>query len=125
MSMNRRHILVIEDDEGIRETLKDVLELDGYEVSTAANGLEALSLLERGDPPPCLIFLDLMMPVMNGWEFLEAIRNRTGREADIPVVVVSAAADVADAGGRFGCRVMKKPPDIDHLLDTARRYCAA
>jgi len=118
-----RHILVIEDEADLRETLRDFLELVGFQVETATNGREGLDKLDAIGHP-CLIMLDLMMPVMNGWQFLESIRSdsRPGRAA-IPVVVVSAAADVSDVQSRYGCRSLGKPVDIDRLLALANQHC--
>jgi CheY-like chemotaxis protein len=79
-------VLIVEDDEAIRETLRELLEFEGFEVATAANGREAVSQLQRTERP-CLILLDLMMPVMNGWEFLRK-RREDLTIATIPVVVV-------------------------------------
>jgi len=118
-------ILIIEDETDLRDTLCDLLELEGFEVVSAANGHEGLAVLERGDPP-CLILLDLMMPVMNGWEFLEALRQRPAlRPPDLPIAVVSAAADLSEVGERYGCTVLKKPVRIDQLLALAQTHCGA
>lgn len=121
-------ILIIEDNAEIRETLRDVFELEGYAVELAENGQAGLSAATRADPP-CLILLDLMMPVMDGWQFLQAIKA-PGCEvlARVPVVVVSGIADhaaVSDLKDRYGCDVVRKPPDIDCLLALARRHCCA
>jgi CheY-like chemotaxis protein len=122
--MNCHSILVVEDDEGIRESMRDLLELEGYEVQTAENGEIGLRMIEDLESP-CVILLDLMMPVMDGWQFLQALRDGADPErARIPVIVVSAAADVADVKSRFGCDVMSKPVDVDRLLDTTRRVCS-
>src|SRR5690606_28206772 len=86
-------ILVVEDDADIREVLREVLEVEGFTVRTADNGkvgLEALEEIGR----PCLILLDLMMPVMNGLEFLAALRARSAPRSP-PVVIVSAYSDIA------------------------------
>lgn len=119
-------ILIVEDDRDIRETLCFLLEINGYAVLTAENGRVGLDLLEVHEPP-CLIFLDLMMPVMDGRQFLEAIRSRPGSIlATIPVTIVSGMADGAlqmELDSRLGCTIVRKPPDVDLLLDLARRYC--
>ena len=65
-------ILIVDDDEAIRETLSQVLELSGFDSITSSNGQEALALL-RSSTPPCLVLLDLMMPIMNGWAFMDAV----------------------------------------------------
>jgi CheY-like chemotaxis protein len=116
-------IVIIEDDAGIRESLKDLLEMEGFSVQTAANGAEGLQLIGQIDRP-CLILLDLMMPVMDGWEFLEVMKSRPDSMlATIPVTVVSAAADLGDIKGRYGCEVIRKPVDIDRLLGVAQQFC--
>ncbi|WP_029526033.1 response regulator [Polaromonas glacialis] len=118
-----RHILLIEDETDLRETLKELLELIGFEVETAANGREGLANLETKGRP-CLIMLDLMMPVMNGWQFLETLKKDPQHgQAAIPVVVVSAAADMVEIQAQYGCRSLSKPVDIDRLLGMAHEHC--
>ena len=117
------HIVVIEDDADLRETMKELLEMEGFSVLTAANGREGLNLIER-DGGPCLILLDLMMPVMNGWEFLDAMqRNGQDLLAKTKVAVVSAAADMAEVQQQYGCSVLKKPVSIDRLFALAHAAC--
>ena len=112
-------ILVVEDNDDVREMMTVTLELEEHEVYAAANGRQALTQLENG-LRPCLILLDLMMPVMNGWEFRSALK-RDPRFKDIPVVVVSAAGGdiVSQAAGLF----IPKPIDVDTLLDVVCDYC--
>jgi CheY-like chemotaxis protein len=118
-----RHILLIDDETDLRETLKELLELMGFQVETAANGREGLAKLETKGPP-CLIMLDLMMPVMNGWQFLDAIqKDPVHGNGLIPVIVVSAAADVIELQSQYGCRSLTKPVDIDRLLTMAHEHC--
>src|SRR4051812_7004066 len=81
-------ILVVEDDPDIRDAIRSVLEDEGYKVNTAVNGRDGLDALSKM-PPPCLILLDMMMPVMSGYEFLAHLR-RQEHLAPIPVIVVSA-----------------------------------
>lgn len=114
-------VLVVEDDLDIRETFQQLLEIEGYRVLTAGNGQEGIDVLKRADELPCLILLDLMMPVMNGWEFLE-VQKSDPKIARIPVVVVTAAGKekertVSAAG------FLKKPIELDTLLATVARYC--
>lgn len=111
--------LVIEDDEAIRDSLKLVLELEGYSVFTAANGKEGLELLKTM-PRPCIIFLDLMMPIMNGWEFIDAI-EKDDILAEIPVIIVSAFVDKGKTTHAKG--IVKKPVDINDLLKFVNKYC--
>lgn len=117
------HIVVIEDDADLRETLKDLLEMEGFRVVTASNGREGMHQIEQTGQP-CLILLDLMMPVMNGWEFLEALRReKPAPLAQTPVAVVSAAADVADVEQDYGCSVLKKPVSLERLFALAHAHC--
>ncbi|HWX35745.1 MAG TPA: response regulator, partial [Steroidobacteraceae bacterium] len=85
-------ILVVEDERGQREALAEVLSRLGYEVQCAANGSEALELMRHSESLPGLILLDLMMPVMDGWEF-RAQQRKDRALADVPVVVLSALGD--------------------------------
>ncbi len=110
-------LLVVEDDPDIREALSDLLEGEGYAVRTAANGVEALHRL-AAKPRPCVILLDLMMPVMNGWEFLVE-KNRSQALSQIPVVVVSAV----NGGAPNVSAIMPKPLDVDRLLSIVRALC--
>ena len=112
-------VLVIEDDPDIRDTLRQILEFEHYAVQTAHNGKEGLDLL-RSMGRPCLILLDLMMPVMNGWEFLSE-KNGDILVAPIPVVVISAAGERAKDTPAHG--YIKKPIDLDLLLSVVKRYC--
>lgn len=115
-------ILVVEDDTSIREMLRLMLELEGYRIYVAANGEEGLTTLRSlGEKDrPCLILLDLMMPVMNGWQFVEALGEQT-MLATIPVVVVTAFGDKSKTLKSSG--VLKKPIELDALFSMVRRYC--
>lgn len=112
-------VLVVEDEEELREMVRDALELNGYAVVTASDGREALEKL-AGIERLCLVLLDLLMPRMNGWEFVEALRARS-EIASVPVVVQSSAPASAPAGV---ARVLQKPVMFDHLLSVVREYCA-
>jgi two-component system response regulator MprA len=116
-------VLVVEDEEGIRTTLADALQDEGYEVATATNGAEALQLVR--DTEPDAIVLDLMMPIMDGRAFLEACR-REQRCAATPVLVVSAyrrLAEVAATELRVDA-YMPKPFHLDALLEAVERLVA-
>jgi CheY-like chemotaxis protein len=119
-------ILVVEDDDAIRGLVSDVLRDDGYDVSEAANGAEALVCV--GDHRPDLIVLDLMMPVMDGWQFVEEC-HRTAQCDDVPIVVTSASHDLprtADRLRSLGVRTcLAKPFDVDGLLALVERYVAS
>lgn len=122
MSRCCRTILVVEDDPDIAESLSDVLESEGYVVVTAENGLEGLNCL-RDIGKPCLIFLDLMMPVMSGGEFLAVLR-RDQKYESVPVVVVSAWPREATQVSAQSQGFVKKPVALEALLETADRFCA-
>ena len=83
-------VLVIDDDEGIREGIVDLLEEEGFAAVGAANGLEALNFLSETKQVPSLILLDLMMPVLDGWTFCK-VRQGVAMLMEIPVVAISAA----------------------------------
>ena len=115
----KNNTLVVEDDEAIRESLKLILEFEGYTVYTASNGKEGLEILKK-IPRPCIIFLDLMMPIMNGWDFIEAVEKDVVL-ATIPVVIVSA---FADSGRNLHVKgIVKKPVNIDDLMKFSNQYC--
>jgi len=110
-----KSILLVEDDALIRDGLALVLQAASYVVRHAADGQEALRAL-RSLPLPDLILLDMVMPVMNGWEFLHARPAESPAASAIPVIVFSAAYEVApraaDALTRWGVvRVLNKPAD--------------
>ena len=116
-AQRKRTVLVVDDDYDLRETLRDVLEDEGYLVQTAANGQEALDCLHDGSVPE-VVLVDLMMPVMDGWHFLDELQ-RDSSLADIPVVVMSASRD----GGRsLDDKVfLSKPLDYHTLVTTVAR----
>ena len=116
-------VLIVDDDGGIRGVLSEILQDEGHRVESAGNGLEALRKLE-GSTRPCLILLDLMMPVMNGWEFMSRRSEMDGVSA-IPVVVISADVNVgANASSLGAAGFLEKPIDLDRLLTTVDEYCS-
>jgi CheY-like chemotaxis protein len=113
----RAHILVVEDDLDIRESMTEILEDRGYEVSTAADGVQALQRLAEGARKPDLILLDLMMPNMNGLEFREE-QLKSAEHAAIPVAIISADGNIKEKAQRV--RVdgfLRKPLKIEPLMD--------
>jgi CheY-like chemotaxis protein len=115
------HILIVEDDAETREDLAFLLRHQGFEVTTAANGLEALEQVRT--EKPCIILLDLMMPVMDGWQF----RTKQLAEPDIatvPVIVISGVADRRHHPAELNAVAMlAKPIEMERLLDAVRRLC--
>jgi CheY-like chemotaxis protein len=116
----RPTIFIVEDDPDTREMLGRFLELEGFIVRTAANGQQALEQLASG-PDVCVILLDLMMPVMDGWQFRrEQVRRQ--ELAAIPVIVVSAAG--RDRLQQIQANAyLSKPVDLDELLTQINQFC--
>jgi DNA-binding response OmpR family regulator len=108
-----RMILVVDDDPDILQTLALCLSTEGYRVSMAANGQEALLVLER-DKPACIL-LDLMMPVMDGWQFVAELDRRGKRKA--PLLILSADRAVQGHAAKLRADAyLAKPFDLDELL---------
>ena len=112
-------VLVIDDDEGIRTAMAEILELLGYEVTVAVDGQEAVDLLEVGLEPSAIV-LDMMMPRMDGWAFLSRIRADP-KFQDVPVVVASAVAIECPTGADAW---LQKPFDLTDLDREVARLCA-
>lgn len=112
-------ILLVEDDHDTRVSIRQNLEAEGYFVFSAANGQQALELLER-IKPPCLILVDLVMPLMNGIEFIERVEANPALHL-IPLVVVSAFPALAKSS--IAKAIIQKPMDLKVLIDTVREYC--
>ena len=120
-----RSVLVVEDDPDIRESVVEVLQDEGYTVLAAADGQEALERLSGKDPRPHIILLDLMMPVMNGYQFRAAQLERADLAA-IPVLVVTADANArAKAESLSAAGFVQKPVKIQPLLDLIERLTAS
>jgi CheY-like chemotaxis protein len=123
MSENER-ILVIEDDDDIREVMQEALASEGFRVDVAKDGLDALGKLDEGEGAP-LILLDMMMPKMDGETFLKALRGRPAL-ADAPVVVISGNAAVREkASSLHAAACLVKPFELDELLGVVRRLTQA
>ncbi len=113
-------VLIVEDDADLREMMAQLLTLEGFQAETVANGRDALEYLRTSDLPD-VILLDLMMPIMDGWEFRRRQRQDPAL-AKVPVVVLSAL-DAARAQDLEEAAFLKKPLDFDRLLQLVRRYC--
>jgi CheY-like chemotaxis protein len=114
---DNKTVLIVEDDEQVRDAIAEALQDEGYSVRSAANGREALDALRTWQSEPRLILLDLAMPVMDGWEFLRE-RERQPRLAGIPVCAVTAAENLP---GDVEHRI-RKPFRLEDLLDVVARY---
>lgn len=114
-------VLIVEDDADTRESLVAVLEGEGYAVREAEDGAEALRVLRSS--AVCIVLLDIFMPTMNGWAFLDEQR-RDPALAAIPVVVITADARAAENAARRGVvAAMTKPADLDRLLAVVAQPC--
>lgn len=109
-------VLIVDDEEDIRESLREVIEMGGCSVLLAANGVEALAVLRERQP--CLVILDLRMPVMDGNELMEAMRKDPSL-SELSVVVSTSAPERAPRG----VPILPKPIDITAVWDWMRRSC--
>ena len=112
-------VLVVDDDPDILEALSEILEAEGYSVARARNGHDAL---ERLTPPPRLVLLDLMMPVMDGWEFARRLRQRGDAASKVPIIVLSADRNVSAKAREIGAvGYLAKPFELGDLLQLVRQ----
>jgi len=111
-------VLVVDDDSGIRDALAECLESEGYRVTTAQHGAEALERLR--DHRPGVIVVDLLMPVMNGYQFLAALRADPAL-ASIPVLLMTGTTARADAPHPAVDALLPKPFELEDLLGVVRR----
>jgi chemotaxis family two-component system sensor histidine kinase/response regulator PixL len=118
--MSSHTVLVVEDDEDLRETMREALALHGYAVVAAQDGQEALEALDHLDHV-CMVLLDLWMPRMNGWDFLIQLRARPAL-ADVPVIIHTSAPKQAPPGAT---RVLSKPLALERLLSVVREFCGS
>jgi CheY-like chemotaxis protein len=116
----REHILVVEDDKDLRDSLCEALELEGYQVVCVENGQAALRYLATGSRP-CLILLDLMMPVMDGWTFRKELLKDPSLAA-IPVIVMTAATPTR-AGAIAAQVILHKPLHMGRVVDVVQEHC--
>jgi two-component system, chemotaxis family, chemotaxis protein CheY len=115
-----KDILIVEDEQDLSNLLLDVLETEGHTARTAGNGLEALSRIEERRPQ--LILLDMMMPVMDGWQFIERLRANE-EWTNIPVVVMTAVYDMSSLERKTGAKaILTKPFDIELIVDAVDLY---
>jgi CheY-like chemotaxis protein len=113
-------VLIVEDDTDVREFMDVLLTTHGFETMTAANGREALERMKS--KRPCLVLLDLMMPVMDGWQFRDE-QLRQPELADIPVICVTAVAEHSERLERLQAPCLQKPVEFQTLLDVVEGAC--
>jgi CheY-like chemotaxis protein len=114
-------ILVVDDDPSVLETVIDILSDEGYRLSTATNGAEALEVME--EITPRLILLDMRMPVMDGWQFARALQDH---RRPVPILVMTAAQDARQWAREIGAAgYLAKPFDISDLIDAVERQLDA
>ena len=116
------HVLIVEDDPEVAEMLNYLLRGEGYSTQLAANGARGLDSLRQRRP--CLVLLDIMMPVMDGWEFREQ-QLRDPSIANVPVLCVTAVNDLTKVKERLKVECLHKPVDYDALLDAVSAQCRA
>ena len=118
MSGMHSTVLVVEDEKESRDTLRDLLELEGYQVETAVNGREALDRLNASGDEICIVLLDLFMPVMDGWQVIDQLRA-DGRLDKTQIVIITSASYKAPPG----LPVFEKPLDLDKVMSEVERLC--
>ena len=113
-------VLFVDDDPDLRGAVRTILNLGGYEARCVANGEEALEAV--AEKMPAVVLLDMLMPVMNGWECATELRARFGR--NVPIVVVTAAEHAQARAAQIGgvADVLQKPFDMDDLFRVVARY---
>ena len=119
----RNLILLVEDDPSIRSDLSILLEMEGFEVYSAENGEVAVGVLNSAAKTPSLIILDIMMPVMDGWQFRDA-QLKIESAATIPLVVMTADGHAAEKAMKMNAQgfIQKPIHSIDSFLETVNRF---
>lgn len=118
---DRALIMVVDDDRDLRESLCELLELEGFRAVGCADGAVALDRLKSAAESPSLILLDLMMPRVNGWQFRQ-LQLQDADLAEIPVVVMTAGRDVQDITAHA---IVWKPLQFDTFFDVVKRHAAS
>lgn len=121
--MSKLKVLVADDEPALRKLLKTNMELEGYETLEASNGAEVLECVERDNPD--IILLDIMMPVMDGWEVMTALAANPDYEQKVILVSAKASDDAQLQGWELGAdEYITKPFDLDALLQRVRDVAA-
>lgn len=118
-----RRVMVVDDDSDIRDAIREVLQDGNYHPVLAADGASALDELRAAEPKPCVILLDVMMPVLDGKAFRSQQRDDP-QLSSIPIVVLSAHADAVAAAAEMKAEgFLRKPVDLNDLLHTVEQFC--
>lgn len=119
----QKTILIIEDDNEIRQTMVDVLEDEGFQVLSAENGLEGLKILNQYETAPCLIIVDWMMPILDGDGFRQE-QLKSEKFAAVPTVLFSANGQISQKAIGAGYEeFIRKPIDLERLFELTSKYC--
>jgi CheY-like chemotaxis protein len=116
MQPGKHPILIVEDDQAIRDSLEQLLVAEGFPVLLAEHGLQALDYLKAMDTPPALILLDLSMPIIDGGTFLEEFGKQQPKCRDVPILIMTAACAQALPPQIQHYKTLRKPFDVDALM---------
>lgn len=119
--MGNRTVVVVDDEDLIRDAVSLSLEVEGFEVTCFENGAEALENIDKLEP--CLILLDLTMPVMDGWAFLQKWVSLPVYQ-NVPIVVMSAVGSAPDVLEKGATGYLRKPVELNVLISTVGQHCS-
>src|SRR6185437_15071304 len=118
----KKKLLIVDDDQGIRNNLQALFESEGYRVEAASNGVEALQILRGPGDLPSLIILDLMMPLMDGFRF-RAAQELDPSLAPIPIIITTAGGNIDSKAYKLGAKgFLRKPFNLNEVLTTVERF---
>lgn len=121
--LSHKQVLIVEDDRAISDALSKLLVSEGYNVSVAYNGEEGIQILNQSKSSPCLILLDLMMPLKDGFKFREE-QLQLADHKTVPVVIMTASENINSKTERLHVQdYIRKPVDISTYLNVVKRYC--
>lgn len=124
MSSSHSYIFIIDDSREIRDLVGRLYQTEGYKVELAADGQEALQKLRQTDTLPSVILLDLMMPIMDGYQVCMEIA-KDARLSSVPVLIMSADANAEEKAKKVGAKGwLKKPVAVDTYIAVAEKFCS-